>query len=365
MREKNKNPKIMMHYVLPGATGGPNILFSRIENETSLKQKYNFVALNQKRVAGGKINLSLILELKNAIQKEKPDIIHISGMQSTGFHCMIAALLAGCKNRLVTTHGFSGDSLGGTLIKNIAFNYIIEPITLSLATRVHGISKYTVEKKMVRRYARKKTCLIYNFPPDENELSKNSNVRDKLGIGIEEVIFTTVSRIVLDKGYRELAKAIKNLRELKNIRFLIVGDGKYEDAFRDEVSEEINSGKVIMLGKRNDVMNILDESDVFILPTLHENLGNVYLEASKVCIPSIGTKVGGVPEIILDGETGLLIPPYNSEALTEAIMKLYSKPHLRKEMGIKAHRRLNDYFNPVTISNQFDDLYSSILNRKK
>jgi len=349
---------------MPGATGGPNILFNRIESNVLLNQKYNFVRLNQNRVAGGKINLGLIIELKREIQKEKPDIIHISGMQSTGFHCMIAAVLAGCKNRIITTHGFSGDAINITPIKKMMFNNIIEPLTLLFATRVHGISKYTTRKKMVKKYAKHKCCCIYNFPPTEKEGINSEGIRQKLGVGSEEVVFTTVSRVVLDKGYKQLAEAIRRLGSLENIRFLIVGDGKYEDVFKKEVMNEIKSGKVIMLGKRKDVINILNESDVFVLPTLHENLGNVFLEASAVSIPSIGTSVGGVPEIIVNGETGILIPPYDSRALSEAILELYNKPNLRKDMGLKAYERLSVKFDPSEIAKQFDELYSSILRNK-
>lgn len=357
----NNKYKIMMHYVMPGATGGPNVLFSRIESEKILNEKYDFVHLNQKRVAGGKLNIGLILELKREIQKEKPDIIHISGMQSAGFHCMIAAVLAGCKNRIITTHGFSGDALDISNFKKFIFNRIIEPITLILATHVHGISEYTFSKEMVKKYASNKRCYIYNLPPSKIELNQRGNIRKTLGIRDDEIVFTTVSRIVFDKGYKDLAEAIHRLRYINNIRFLIVGDGAYEELFRNQVIDEIKDEKVIMLGKRSDVMSILIESDVFVLPTLHENLGNVFLEASSVHIPSIGTNIGGVPEVIEDGVTGILVPPYNSKILSEAILKLYRKPELRREMGQKAYERLNSHFNSLKIAKQFDELYSSIL----
>jgi len=359
--KKTNKPKIMLHYVKPGSLGGPNILYKRIENSTELQEKYDFVPLNQDLLAGGKINIKLILKLKKLIKKENPDIIIISGMQSTGFHCMIAAILAGCKNRIITTHGFSGDDLGLSNIKRFVFNSLIEPLTLILATRVQGISKYTIEKPMVRKYGKNKTSFIYNFPPSKEETSKEVYVRKELGIGNEEVVFTTVSRVVFDKGYKELSEAIEKLKEVENIRFLIVGEGKYEETFKRLVKEEIQNKKVIMLGKRTDVMNILKESDVFVLPTLHENLGNVFLEASAVKIPSIGTRVGGVPEIIIPGETGFLVPPFDSEKLAAVMLKLFNDSSLRKTLGEKAYVRLKTVFNPKDIEKQFDELFVKLL----
>lgn len=354
-------PKVMMHYVKPGSTGGPNILFKRIEDNELLADRYKFVPLNQNRVAGGKINIPLILDMKKEIQKEKPDIIHISGMQSTGFHCMVAAKLAGCSNRIVTTHGFSGEALGISFIKRFSFNWIIEPITLMLAKKVHAISTYTEKKFMVRKFAKGKTRCIYNFPPPNKTKVENYYVRESLGISKDDIVFTVVSRIVVDKGYKQLASAINNLTEYQNIKFFIVGDGEYEEDFKAELKNEIKNNKVHMLGKREDIMNILHESDVFVLPTLHENLGNVFLEASMASLPSIGTNVGGVPEIIIDQETGLLIPAYNPNALKEAILTMYNNESLRKDMGEQAYRRVNEFFNSENIAYQFDDLYKSIL----
>lgn len=353
----------MLHHVRPGATGGPNVSFSRIEGSPFLRSKYDFVRLNQNRVAGGRINIGLIIELNRVIKGEKPDIIHISGLQSAGFHCMLAAVLAGCKKRIISIRGFSGDAIGLSLIKRFVFNYIAEPLSLVLATRVQGISKFTTQRKMVKKFAGNKTSYIYNFPPNWVEKEKKNFIRKELGIDKDEIVFTAVARIIIDKGFKELSEAILSLSEIKNIRFLIVGDGNYQEILEENMKNEIKSRKVIMMGKRDDVMDILSESNVFILPTLHENLGNVFLEASVVKIPSISTCVGGVPEIVIDGKTGILVPPYNVSLLSEAIIKLYENQKLREEMGLEAYKRINDSFNVQKIAEQFDELYTSVLKK--
>lgn len=360
-KNSNSKPKILIHYVMPGSTGGPNILFNRIEESRLLKDKYEFVRLNQTRVAGGRINISLILELRKKIVEIQPDLIHISGMQSAGFHCMIAAVLAGCKNRLITTHGFSGDDLSTGTIKRAVFNMVIEPLTLKLARHVHCISMYTYNKPMVSRYAMNKRTCIYNFPPRDTYTLSNRKLRKELNISDDEVVFTSVSRIVLDKGYEQLAKAISSTELPKNIRFILVGDGNYEDTLKCTLKDEIESRKVIMLGKRNDVMDILNESDVFILPTLHENLGNVFLEAGFLGLPSIATKVGGVPEIIIDGVTGLLVEPYDVQALILTIQKMSKDKEFRSFLGRNALQRVNEVFSTNKIEKEFLQLYSSLI----
>lgn len=353
-------PVIMMHIVMPGHTGGPNVSASRIMG-SRLRAKYDFVPLNQTRVAGGRLNLGLIRELRDEIRSMGPDLVHVSGLQSAGFHCALAARLAGCRRILVSIHGFSGDSIRLSSAKRWVFNNVIEPITLRIATKVHAISKYVLERPMTRRHAKGKACHIYNLPPVPDTDAVHRDIRGELGFTREDVLVSTVGRIVIDKGHRELACAIKKLDDLANLRFLVVGDGAYTDTFVALVRDEIDSGRVLMLGKRNDVMDIMRASDIFALPSLHENLGLVFLEASAAGNALIGTDVGGVPEIIADKQTGILIPAYDSTALASAIRCLYESPAKRKEYGQNALERINTVFAVERIEHQFDSLYTALL----
>ncbi len=355
-------PKIMMHFINKGKTGGPNVVFERIMNSEYLKSKFEFIELNHPIGTGPKIDIKMIQLLRKKIKDSKPDIIHISGMQSAGFHCMIAAFLAGCKKRIITTHGFSGDAIGFTGIKRFILNSIMEPLTLILANKILGISDFTTQKTMVKKWGKNKTSFVYNFPPDTNSEPKKPYIRNEFNISANDIVFTCVCRITIDKGLDVLAKSIKNLTETPNIKFIIVGDGNYEETFKEMVTEEIKNHKVVMAGKRDDVLDILRESDVFVMPTIHENLGNVFLEASVAGTPSIGTNVGGVPEIIIDGYNGFLVPVFDSNALTEAILKLYKDPDLKKIMGKKALERVSTVFNPDKLSRELESVYNSLLN---
>ena len=124
----DRKPVVMMHIVIPGQTGGPNVSADRIMN-SGLRESYEFLPLNQTRVAGGRINLGLILDLRDKIRSAKPDIVHVSGLQSAGFHCALAARLAGCRRILVSIRGFSGDAVELSSAKRWFFNNVIEPAT--------------------------------------------------------------------------------------------------------------------------------------------------------------------------------------------------------------------------------------------
>jgi len=349
---------------MPGQLGGHNVTMERILN-SKLNQKYDFRILNQDRVAGGKFSISLIYYLKKKIEEVNPDIIHISGLQSAGFHAILAARLAKCRRIVLTIHGFEGDALKLSYIKKWAFNNIIEPITLKMADVVIGNSQYTVTRPMVKKYARKHTVVIYNLPPNPYVPKKNEiSVRKELGLKDDDILVVYVGRITYDKGLRILAEAIKHLSNYKEVKFLIVGDGDYKSTLMNLLSEEIKKGVVFMLGARNDVQRILHGCDIFVLPSFHETLSNVTLEASAEGLAIVVSNVGGLKEIIVNNYNGILIPPGNSFELSRAIKYFIDNPGERKRMGLNARKRIEEKFNSDSIIQKLDQIYENLLKGK-
>jgi glycosyltransferase involved in cell wall biosynthesis len=357
----NEKPKVMLHYVHPGTNRSPNILFDRLEKLPLLQNKYKFVHLDQTLTAGGKINFKLIKMLAHEIKKKNPDIIHISGIVE-GFHCMIAATLAGCKNRIIITHGFASQVKNQPFLKRMGFRFLIEPLTLLLATKIQCNSEFSLHQKVIMPFKRK-AVLIYNLSP-EVKVSEGQSYRERLKIRKDEFIFATASRITYTKGFFFLAQAIQQMAELNNIRFIIMGDGDYNEVFINMLKKEIESNKVIITGsiKNEEVLKIISESNVFVLPTFHyETFGLVFIEAALLKVPSIGTSINAVREVVIDRKTGLLVSPKNTEELVVAMKKLYNNPNLARGMGVNAFYRANQLFSRNIIAKEIDTLYRSML----
>lgn len=353
-------PKVMLHYVHPGANRSPNILFDRLEKLPQLNKSYNFVHLNQSLTAGGKINFKMIRMLASEIKKEKPDIIHISGI-SEGFHCMVAAILAGCKNRIIITHGFASQVKSQPVLHRLAFKYFIEPLTLFLARKVQCNSKFSLQQNVIKLF-RRKAVLIYNLSP-EVKVSEGQSYRERLHIRKDEFVYATASRITYTKGFFFLAQAIKQMADIDNIRFIIMGDGDYKEVFIDMLKKEVKTNKVIITGsiKNEEVLEIISESNVFVLPTFYETFGLVFIEAALLKVPSIGTSIDAVCEVVVNGKTGLLVSPKNTEELVFAMKKLYNDPILTKDMGDNAYKHANFLFSRDVIEKEIDALYRSLL----
>lgn len=360
-----KKAKVMLHIPMPNQISGPNTS-TRIISDSYLEDKYNFVFLVQDKLAGGRLNISLIIDLYKQIRREKPDIIHLAGLQSSGFHAILACKLARNKRVIMTVHGFAGDSLILSKMKKFIFNKIIEPFTLYFSDAVYTVCKYASERKMIKKYARNYIGYIHNSAPIIDMNESKSSLREELNLSKTDIVCTTASRIVEDKGYKYLAQAIKTIDCNKsNLKFVIIGDGAYKNELEKMLADEINEGTVFFLGHRKDVVEILKCSDIFIFPTLHENLSNSLLEACATRNAIIATNVGGNPEVIKDGINGILIPPYDSEAIQNAIIRYIKNPEFRLEMSSAAYETALSDFSQENNLTQIDELYENLLNKEK
>lgn len=193
----------------------------------------------------------------------------------------------------------------------------------------------------------------------KNEVSA---LRQEFGFSSQDIIVVSVARITKDKGYHILKDAIKELADLPNVKFLIIGDGDYLVSMQQELSKELAMSRVLFLGYRDDVNRILPICDIFVLPTLHETLSIALLEASKHQLPLIASSVGGIPEIIESRVNGILVPPSNPVLLAEAIRELAMDDFKRKMMGEKAKEFVEIKFSEDEIIGKVYSIYQKLLN---
>jgi glycosyltransferase involved in cell wall biosynthesis len=135
------------------------------------------------------------------------------------------------------------------------------------------------------------------------------------------------------------------LAEQPTARLLLVGSGEEEPALRAQVARLGLTGSVVFAGMRSDVPEVLRGSDLVVLPSIYgENLPTVLMEAGGCGRPVVASDVGGISDIVADGETGLLVPPGDSPGIAAAILRLLTDPDLRDRMGQAGRRRMERLF---------------------
>ncbi len=157
--------------------------------------------------------------------------------------------------------------------------------------------------------------------------------------------------------------AARVVRAVPGVRFLIVGDGPCLPRLRAAVEEQALSPAVRLLGLRHDVPAILARCDVAVLPSLHEGLPNVVLEAMAAGLPVVATRVGGVPEAVLDGVTGRLVESGAPDALADALIAVLRDPGTGQAMGRAGRERVVREFSLDRMVEETQALYGELMSK--
>ncbi len=183
-------------------------------------------------------------------------------------------------------------------------------------------------------------------------------VRQELGLPKDCIAVGIVGRIAPEKGHHVLLDAARQLGDHYPLRYVVVGDGPDEAAIRQAAQEMGLGDRFIFTGFRSDVNNVIGALDIVTVPsTWNEPCSAVVQQAMALSRPVIGTRTGGTPEMIVEGETGLLVPPSDPAALGEAITKLAGDAFLRRDLGRAGRERVEAYFSLRVMTDKIEALY--------
>jgi glycosyltransferase involved in cell wall biosynthesis len=189
--------------------------------------------------------------------------------------------------------------------------------------------------------------------------------RRELGLGRDTRLVVTVARLTRQKGIDDLLHAASAARDaLPDAVFLIVGRGELRDALRETARRLDLGDRARFLGLRHDVERILSCADLLVLPSLWEGFGLVLLQAMDAGLPIVATRAGAIPEVVVDGETGLLAPPRDPDSLATAILRVLRNPDRAAAMGRAGRERLGRSFSIEEEVRAHAALYEELLLRR-
>jgi len=305
-------------------------------------------------------------------RKEKFDIVHTHTAKPE-IYGQIAAKLAGIPIIVDTLHGF--DFPAGVSAFSGKIFFFLQKIAGKCSSCIFSISNAIINITLKRNIYRPGLLKYLGRDIDTERFNPNKFSQDfiiqkkkELGIPLNKKIIGIVARLVAEKGYLDLFEAFKKVvLKFPQTILLVIGQEEPErgDAIRMNIVKKYGiENNVIFLGERSDVDEIYPLMDVFVLPSHREGLGASLLEASAMEKPVITIDVGGCPEAVSDGKTGILVPLKNIEKLSQAIVYLLNNPEKAKEMGRRGREKILREFNEKLIFNRLKEEYQRLIKEK-
>ncbi|HXG41034.1 MAG TPA: glycosyltransferase, partial [Candidatus Limnocylindrales bacterium] len=186
-------------------------------------------------------------------------------------------------------------------------------------------------------------------------------VRRGLGLPGDARLAVVVAKLLEQKGHAVLLAALPSVvARYPDLHVLLCGEGPLREALRETIERTGLDGRVHLLGNRDDVADLLAAADLFVLPSLWEGLPVALLEAMASRLPVVATDVSGSRQVVVPGETGLLVPPGDPDRLGAAIVELLEAPERARAFGEAARRRVEDHFSARAMAVRHAELYRAL-----
>ena len=300
----------------------------------------------------GAFDLRLVRQLAAVIRGRQIDVVHTHAW-GTLVEGWLAARLAGVRNVVHGEHG---------TMETRPVNIAVQRRVWRRATRLLAVSNELADRmSRVVGIDRKQIQVIPNgvdLPP----AFSRDEMRAQLGIDHDTLVALAVGRLVPVKNYRLLLAAARGLADTgRRWRFLIAGNGPLRDELESEISRLGLNNNVTLLGLRHDVPALMQAADAFVLTSSSEGMSNTILEAMAAGRPVVATRVGGNPELVQEGITGMLVNPHGAGELCEALRALAANPARVRRMGNAGRQRVEREFSRERMIANYTQMYESVV----
>ena len=289
----------------------------------------------------GPLSVQPLLSLVRVIRHQHYDLLHTHDLKTDALGLLVGRLTG--IPVVATAHGYPR-----AIRRNDVYRHL-DLLVLRLCQHVICVSQGLQQELLAAGLDPRRLSVVHNGIAAADVVQKATSgphtLRHDLGLGAQDVIVMAVGRLSAEKGHTYLLQAAGLVAaRCRNLRLVIVGDGPLHAELVGEARELGIRERVFFLGYRADALALIAQCDLLANPSLGEALGNVVLEAMALGKPVIGTRAGGVQELIRDGETGLIVPAADSPALAAAICRLIDDSEEAHSMGERGRARVLSEF---------------------
>jgi glycosyltransferase involved in cell wall biosynthesis len=298
-----------------------------------------------------KTDLAVTLRLRSLLKQLQPDILHT--------YLIHGNVLGRIVGRLVGVPAIIGSEL--TIGQAGRLGRLVTKLTNPLTDAVE-VNSETGGKAIVADLGVQPEKVEVVLPGLDLEAFGGSEgraaIRSELGLDTKQHLVLYIGRLRpvkgVDYGIKAFAQA---LSEQPDMHMALAGEGEQRQQLENLTAELGISEKVTFLGIRNYLVDVLSAADSVLMPSLTEGFPRVAIEAMASSKPVVATRVGGTPEAIIDGQTGILVPPKDIDAMASAITRLVTDTDLQSRLGSSARLRTEEHYSATSYVARLDEMY--------
>lgn len=308
-------------------------------------------------------DLVTLWRLVSLFRQERPAIVH-THTSKAGALGRLAAWLTDVTVVVHTPHGHVFYGHFGRLASRLFL--WIERGLARMTTVLIALTEAERDEHLARRVGRAEQFSVVPSGIDLDRFRAAAGRRRVhpagFGCPADALVIGSVGWLTEVKGHRYLIEAFARLKPVHpNLHLVIVGSGGLREAYLALADRAGGADALHLLGDRQDVPDCLAGMDLFVLPSLNEGMGRVLIEAMAAGLPVVASRVGGVPAIVEDRHTGLLVPAGDAVALASALEELVQNPAWAKELGVAAGRSIGERFGSDAMVRAIESVYDRAL----
>jgi len=314
--------------------GVQSYVASRTDSEFSQWCKKNgipFIELNFKN----DFDFISAIALKKYCREEKFDLIHLHSSRGHGIAFLSALLGNSIPMALSRRVDFP---LKTDFLSKSKYNHLAIKKIICVSVKIKQIVSGSINHP--------ERCLVVYDGIDLTRFKGKGTsgiMRKELGIGDGELVIGNIAALAPHKDYFTFLETAKILAENNSLKFIIVGEGELRNEIEKKIKELNLNDKVFLLGFRNNLENVYADLDILLYTSKEEGLGSSLLDAMAYGVPIVATEAGGIPEIVINEQTGLTTPVQDAKLLSEQVMRLENDMELRQKLVANAETFVKNF----------------------
>jgi len=299
------------------------------------------------------VDLAAAWQLSRLLKRWRPDIVHAHDPHGVALGALALSMGTSASNPPLVASRRVDFHIRGNTFSRWKYRHVTCFITASRAIADMLLEDGIEPSRVV--------TIHEGIDVERVQQAPAANIHEEFWLPAGVPVVGNVAALVAHKGQKHLVDAAALVaRQVPDAHFLILGEGDLRAALERQIKELHLEKHVLVPGFRTDVLSLVKAFDVFVMSSVTEGLGTSLLDAMAAARPIVATRAGGIPEVVADGETGLLVPVRDSAQLAAAIVRLLKDPGLRNRLGAAGLARVRAHFSVERMVGQTLELYERL-----